>query len=89
MDPAELNIHKSFDMGEKGAFNSLLQKKQGIWNSIEDHFDPENNTGDMLFLYEMTGFKVDNEMSKEFWDQNLEEEIAQYANSSVQQETQA
>ena len=37
---------------------------------IEDNFDPDDDIGDLLILYEMTGYKIESERSVEWFDRH-------------------
>ena len=40
-----------------------------LLQEISDHFDPNTNIADLLIMHEITGYKVVNENSREFWDE--------------------
>ena len=39
-----------------------------LLKDIEDHFDPGADIGDLMILYEMTGFKLESQRSVEWFD---------------------
>merc|ERR1712080_148359 len=52
-----------------GCSITLSKGQNKLLQEIKKHFDPEENNGDLLILYEMTGFQVKSEDNKVFWSQ--------------------
>ena len=49
----------------------MNKEQKKLLDEIKQYFDPHGNICDLVIMYEMTGYKVYTETSKEFWEQHI------------------